>query len=238
MTPQHYFSASFYAMRAGIYFNRVLMVSSLAQQPDAGISALRDRWFAELRETGRFYVDMIKQATAVYQQQGSLAPLTMPKFPDDYFTWAATFLQTFRTTLTVGTQSELLFSYGYCLGNAYCDLEVLRWALELQEIGGGLGFDQDKQINTLLADLSETQFRWAAGAILLGKDEKTHYLWQAWRYVDDLLKQLIDRHKQNAADPSRGADYYRKLAQFVEPLSIQIAEESKKVFEHLHTLSQ
>lgn len=221
-----YFSASFYVARAGIYFNRVLMVSHLAQQPDEELAKLRELWFGDLRAVGRFYVQMIQQAEGIYKQLPNLPALTLPKLPDDYFDWAKAFLQNFRSALTVGSQEELMFSYGFYLGNTLCNLEVLNWALSLHAIGGAKGFAQQKQVAELLNDISSTQFKWGAPALLLGRVEKTQYLWQAWRYLDDLLRQL---HEIGAKD---NVERYPALAEFVAPLAYQIEEETKKIYAH------
>ena len=230
MPPLYYFSASFYAARAGIYFNRVLMVSHLAQNEDADISKLRELWFQDLRNVGKFYVQMIQQADNIYKNMPQLPPLSLPKYPDDYFEWAKQFLQNIRTTLTVGTQEECLFAYGFYLGNTYCNTEVLDWTLALHAVASEKGFDQQKQVAVLLDDLSDTQFKWGAPAMLLGRDEKLTYLWQTWRYIDDLIKQMHDIKAKN--DVTK----YPELARFCLPLSSRIEEESKKIFEFLQAL--
>ncbi len=50
----NYFGASYYASRAAVYFNRVLLVSSLAQNPDVKVSKIRDDFFAFLKKMDGF----------------------------------------------------------------------------------------------------------------------------------------------------------------------------------------
>jgi hypothetical protein len=202
------FLASYLSSQASTYFNRVLMVSSLAQHPDEKVSEFRDSFFESLRNSGRQYVDNIKNANEIYSDM-DLPELDLPRFPEDYFKWMERFRKNIRNSVENQSEDQLIIDYAFYMASICSDLAILVWALYLHQYAPN-GPNQAAQLKKSIDDSKNAKFIWAGTAVLLGQREDLRFLWEEWQSLDNLLDQFyafaIPENTENIVEAISFAD--------------------------------
>ena len=183
-----YFIASYLSTQAATYFNRVLLVSSLAQHPDAKVAELRETFFQSLKNGGSQYINNIIQANNIYTDM-DLEELDLPRLPEDYFHWVDAFRKNLRATTTENSTEQLIVDYAYHMACICTDLALLGWSLYLH-LHAPAAPDQMPQIKSSISDLQRSKLIWSSTAILLGREEDMHFMWAEWQTLNHLLDQL------------------------------------------------
>jgi hypothetical protein len=222
MYPSDLFLASYYSTKAAVYFNRVLLVSNLAQHPDPRVSALREVFFQKLRDSGRYYVENIKQANEIYLEM-NLPALDLPRLPNDYFAWLSEFRANLRNTTTDQSNEQLIIDYAFYMASISTDLALLNWSKQLH-LEAPLATNQFEQIESSINDIKNTKFNWAAFAMLLGKNDQLRFFWEEWQSLDHLLEQYLAFDVVNK--PENTTDSMR----FSEALLPKFDEKATQIF--------
>ncbi|MCP4441105.1 MAG: hypothetical protein GY810_19445 [Aureispira sp.] len=186
------FLASYLPVQAGTYFNRVLLVSQLAEVTTDGVPELRDEMFGQLQKVGKNYIQNIQYANHLYTNWG-LPPLTLPKYPNDYFLWCSAFVRHLKEIIEPDDPETWIHNYGYNLGDLSTSCWVLQTILTIRKKTNG-AFDYAEQIANSIEDIAGIKFRFGAPAMLLTKhDDATYrFMWEHWQTLDGLLQDLID----------------------------------------------
>lgn len=186
------FLASYLPVQAGTYFNRVLLVSQLAEIETDGVPELRDELFGQLQKVGKNYIQNIQYANHIYTNW-NLPPLTLPKFPNDYFLWCSAFVRHLKEIIEPNGPEAWMHSYGYNLGDLCTSCWVLQTILQIQKRTDG-AFDYTEQIENSVEDIAGIKFRFGAPAILLAKhdDDAYRFMWEHWQVLDKLMQALLD----------------------------------------------
>lgn len=183
------------AAEAGTYFNKVLLVSQLAQSGDSAIEATFKKLFTQLQSDGPRYAAAITVCEQQVQSLGHPTPAA-PRVPEEYFTWVGDINKTMRSALGINTPEEWQYSYGWDLGEITCTLGLLDFVYELQDELQGAS-DYTQQVSTLVTDLANTVFRFSTSAVLLGTKSETYFLWEHWKRIDEQLQLLAHSDSQN-----------------------------------------
>ena len=199
-----------------------MLVSNLAQHPDPRVSALREVFFQELKDSGRYYVENIKQANEIYLEM-DLPALDLPRFPDDYFTWLSEFRANLRNTTTDQSNEQLIIDYAFYMASISTDLALLNWSKQLH-LEAPLATNQLEQIESSINDIKNTKLNWAAFAMLLGKNEQLRFFWEEWQSLDHLLEQYLAFDV--ISKPENTADAMR----FSEALLPKFDEKASQIF--------
>lgn len=189
MQANQLFQMSYLSADAAVYFNRVLLVSSLAQHPDAQVATLREAFFGFLKTQGRHYVGNIQRANHYYLELG-LPALDLPKFPNDYFTWIGQFRKNLRDKIGSKNSNAYLFDFSYSMASLSGDIALLQWSLQLHATAPAAP-NQRPQMESLINSVKDNKFRMPAPAMLLATEDAYRFIWQEWKSLEALLDQLL-----------------------------------------------
>lgn len=228
MTKIKLFLASYLSTDASTYFNRVLIVSNLAQHPDPKVSEFRESFFQSLRNTGRQYVENIQHANSIYREL-NLPELELPRFPDDYFTWVDKFRKYLRGTAPEKSEEQWIVDYGFYMASLCADLSILIWSLNLH-LYALEAPEQLTQIEKTISDSNNTKFLWAGTALLLGQNNNLRFLWEEWQSLNNLLEQLFTK-----ADVSNRNKLVETLS-FLEALLPKFHEKFEIIVQKLNVI--
>lgn len=186
------FLASYLPTQAGTYFNKVLIVSQLAEIKEGNVPEVYNELFGQLQTVGKNYIQNIQYANHLYTNWG-LPPLTLPKFPNDYFLWCSAFIRHLKEIIEPNDPESWMHSYGYNLGDLSTTCWVLQTVLLIRQKTGG-AFDYTEQIKSSAEDIIGLKFRFGAPAILLAKhdEDKYQFMWEEWRILDGLMQDLVN----------------------------------------------
>lgn len=219
------FQLSYLSADAGIYFNRVLLVSSLAQHPDPKVAALREKFFSFLKTQGRYYVGNIQKANAAYLELG-LPALELPRFPNDFFDWISTFRKNLISSVDEQSEERWIMDYGYYMGSISGDVSLLQWSLKLHYEAPNAP-NQVKQIESLIQAAQRAKQIMKGLSMLLGSNENLRILWQEWKSLEALLDQFLAYDLPN--DPAK----FEKAIAFSEALLAKYREGSETIYKNL-----
>ena len=226
---QKYFIASYLSTQSATYFNRVLIVSSLAQHPDDKVVEIRESFFESLKSGGKQYINNIIQANHIYTEM-DLAELDLPRLPEDYFNWVEAFRKNLRATTTDQSAEQLIIDYAYHMGSICTDLALLAWALYMH-LHAPAAPNQIPQIENSIADSQRSKTIWSSTAMLLGQKEELHVMWTEWKTLNDLLNQLY------AFDLINKPENQEAALNFADALLPKFHETVDKLIESLKTVS-
>jgi hypothetical protein len=221
MNLSQLFQLSYLSADAGIYFNRVLFVSSLAQHPDPKVAAIREEYFGFLRTQGRYYVGNIQKANGAYLELG-LPALELPKYPNDFFDWISAFRKNLLTKVEEQSLERWTIDYGYYMASISGDIGLLQWALRLKAEAPNAP-DQTKQIESLISSAQRSKQIMAGLSMLLGSNEPLRILWQEWKSLEALLDQLLAYDLPN--DPEK----FQEAISFSEALLAKYRERAEAI---------
>lgn len=183
-----FYSIGYAAAEAGTYFNKVLLVSQLAQSGDEIVDTQFKQCLSQLQPEGPRYAAALVVCEQQVQSLGHPIP-TLPRVPDEYFAWVGDINTTMRSALGINSPEEWLYSYGWDLGEITCTLGLLDFVYVLQSNLQGKS-DYTQQQNILFEDLAKTLFRFSTSAVLLGTKPETYFLWEHWKRIDEQLQPL------------------------------------------------
>ncbi len=178
--------AGYYIAYPGTYFNKVLIISELAQHPDIKVAAVRDRWMQELKESGGQFVNQIGEAVKIANHFEVGAP-PMPKFPNEYFDWAGGIYKAFKAKLLHGSSEVLAFDQGFHLANIASNCNIIKACLHLQLETNGV-IEKTELINHLIIDSLNSDLLLGGGAILLSRSLNNGKIHEDWKLMSDKLK--------------------------------------------------
>lgn len=219
------FQLSYLSADASIYFNRVLLVSSLAQHPDPQVAALRENFFGFLKKQGRYYVGNIQKANAAYLELG-LPAMELPRFPNDFFDWISAFRKNLISSVDAESQERWIMDLGYYMASISGDIGLLQWSLKLHHEAPNAP-NQIKQIESLTQAAQRAKQIMKGLSMLLGSDEQLRILWQEWKSLEALLDQLLAYDLPN--DPTT----FEEAIAFSEALLSKYRERSEAIYKHL-----
>ncbi len=185
---QNYFLASYLSTQASTYFNRVLLVSNLAENPDPKVVELREAYFQSLRNAGQQYVANIVQANSIYDEF-NLPELDLPRLPEDYFHWVEAFRKHLRASVEENSKEQFLVDYAYHMASICTDLAIFVWSMYLH-LHAKQGPDMLPNLKQFVEGSQRSKLIWAGTAVLLGRQEGLLFLWQEWQSIDHLLNQF------------------------------------------------
>jgi hypothetical protein len=184
----NYFGASYYASRAAVYFNRVLLVSSLAQNPDVKVSKIRDDFFAFLKKNGWVFIQYIQRSDAFYRTL-KLEPLQLPKFPNDYFEWVSAFIGNMKRTLPQNATESILMDLGVKLGAISTELALFTWSSTLHL---DASYPQIKQLQECIDQINNALLLVASSSMILYQDPSTQFVFEHGQSIRSLLTSFTD----------------------------------------------
>lgn len=184
------FLAAYYIVYPATYFNKVLMVSELAQHPNPTVAAARDQWMKELKESGGQFVMQIKEAIKIAENFGIAYP-PLPRFPEEYFNWVSELTQNFNQKFPSQSKEGLAFQLGFDLANTASNLSIMYASLFLQKETANV-IDKTAQVQHLIKDSFNSDFKSGGTAMLLSMQLSNDAIREEWIQLSDQLKSTFD----------------------------------------------
>lgn len=197
---------------SGWYFNHAVIARQLANSTQPAVLEECEKLVEWIKGQSEWFMQNIPHVNRVADICELKIP-DVPLTPDDYFTWADVAYKAFYQLYPVRSAEQLTFTFGFDLGNASCNLELLKTFLFLNlKLANHLNFNN--QIAHLIQDLQTIAARNTTTADLLYYYEETAFMTESWENLLPYIQQIIALHPETA-DVARHLALYELLVQLL-----------------------